>query len=52
MNAAAVVITDDTDTNAIGTKPYVPLYPSYNFNDIQWPPLPPMPVQPPLPPKQ
>uniref|UniRef100_A0A182JQS4 Arrestin C-terminal-like domain-containing protein n=1 Tax=Anopheles christyi TaxID=43041 RepID=A0A182JQS4_9DIPT len=52
MNAAAVVITDDTDTNAIGTKPYVPLYPSYNFNDMQWPPLPPMPSQPPLPPKQ
>uniref|UniRef100_A0A182SU98 Arrestin C-terminal-like domain-containing protein n=1 Tax=Anopheles maculatus TaxID=74869 RepID=A0A182SU98_9DIPT len=55
MNAAAVVITDDTDTHAIGTtKPYVPLYPSYNFNDIQWPPLPPnssLP-QPPLPPKQ
>uniref|UniRef100_A0A182PC21 Arrestin C-terminal-like domain-containing protein n=1 Tax=Anopheles epiroticus TaxID=199890 RepID=A0A182PC21_9DIPT len=51
MNAAAVVITDDTDTNAIGTKPYVPLYPSYNFNDIQWPPLPPTTSQPPLPPK-
>uniref|UniRef100_A0A182Q197 Arrestin C-terminal-like domain-containing protein n=1 Tax=Anopheles farauti TaxID=69004 RepID=A0A182Q197_9DIPT len=55
MNAAAVVITDDTDTNAIGTKPYVPLYPSYNFNDVQWPPLPPLAQQPPLlslPPKQ
>ncbi|XP_053668437.1 arrestin domain-containing protein 2-like [Anopheles marshallii] len=52
MNGAAVVITDDTDTNAIGTKPYVPLYPSYNFNDIQWPPLPSMASQPPLPPKQ
>ncbi|XP_035899893.1 arrestin domain-containing protein 2-like isoform X2 [Anopheles stephensi] len=55
MNAAAVVITDDTDTHAIGsTKPYVPLYPSYNFNDIQWPPLPPDARLPqlPLPPKQ
>ncbi|XP_053679456.1 arrestin domain-containing protein 2-like [Anopheles nili] len=55
MNAAAVVITDDSDTNAIGTKPYVPLYPSYNFNNVQWPPLPPLAQQPspaPLPPKQ
>uniref|UniRef100_A0A182M640 Arrestin C-terminal-like domain-containing protein n=1 Tax=Anopheles culicifacies TaxID=139723 RepID=A0A182M640_9DIPT len=52
MNGAAVVITDDTDTNAIGTKPYVPLYPSYNFTGIQWPPLPPTTPQPPLPPKQ
>uniref|UniRef100_A0A182ITU2 Arrestin C-terminal-like domain-containing protein n=1 Tax=Anopheles atroparvus TaxID=41427 RepID=A0A182ITU2_ANOAO len=42
MNAAAVVITDDTDTNAIGSKPFVPLYPSYNFTDVQWPPLPTM----------
>ncbi|KFB40712.1 AGAP001891-PA-like protein [Anopheles sinensis] len=59
MNAATVVITDETDTNAIGSKPFVPLYPSYNFADVQWPPLPrmdPPPMfQPPsstLPPKQ
>ncbi|XP_050089441.1 arrestin domain-containing protein 2-like [Anopheles aquasalis] len=43
MNAATVVITDESDTNALGTRPYVPLYPSYNLADVQWPPLPPKP---------